>query len=306
MSSSAHCSGPRIWRRRRRSTRSSTAASTGTAACTAGGSCCGSRGCSPPCPRPPRFAREPMRMFVADKVAGERAFLDRPGTAGFERPYGWAWLLALHGEAARHDADWAEALAPLAAAFAARFRSASAQAHLCDPRRHALQQQLRAGARARLGGDARPGAGGADRRVRAHMVRRAIAAARRGSRAATNFCRPRSREALLMSRVLPAAEFAAWFDGFLPGIPARRPRDAVHARHRVRPVRRQDRASRRAQPQPRLVLAVARGRASGDRAASPRPRPPRHLAAALPHLADDYMGEHWLASFALLALAPEP
>ena len=28
----------------------------------------------------------------------------------------------------------------------------------------------------------------------------------------------------------------------------------------------------------------------------------RHLAAALPHIAGDYMGEHWLASFALLAL----
>ena len=28
----------------------------------------------------------------------------------------------------------------------------------------------------------------------------------------------------------------------------------------------------------------------------------RHLAAALPHVAGDYMGEHWLASFALLAL----
>ena len=28
----------------------------------------------------------------------------------------------------------------------------------------------------------------------------------------------------------------------------------------------------------------------------------RHLAAALPHLAEHYMGEHWLASFALLAL----
>ncbi|RZM36343.1 MAG: DUF2891 family protein, partial [Sphingomonas sp.] len=27
-----------------------------------------------------------------------------------------------------------------------------------------------------------------------------------------------------------------------------------------------------------------------------------HLDAALPHLADDYMGEHWLATFALLAL----
>ena len=26
-----------------------------------------------------------------------------------------------------------------------------------------------------------------------------------------------------------------------------------------------------------------------------------HLAAAMPHLSGDYMGEHWLASFALLA-----
>ena len=27
-----------------------------------------------------------------------------------------------------------------------------------------------------------------------------------------------------------------------------------------------------------------------------------HLATAMPHVAGDYMGEHWLASFALLAL----
>jgi hypothetical protein len=30
-----------------------------------------------------------------------------------------------------------------------------------------------------------------------------------------------------------------------------------------------------------------------------------HLAAALPHVEGDYMGEHWLASFALLALLPK-
>jgi len=29
----------------------------------------------------------------------------------------------------------------------------------------------------------------------------------------------------------------------------------------------------------------------------------RHLAASLPHVSGDYMGEHWLASFALLALS---
>ena len=27
-----------------------------------------------------------------------------------------------------------------------------------------------------------------------------------------------------------------------------------------------------------------------------------HFAAALPHISGDYMGEHWLASFALLAM----
>jgi hypothetical protein len=28
----------------------------------------------------------------------------------------------------------------------------------------------------------------------------------------------------------------------------------------------------------------------------------RHIEASLPHVAGDYMGEHWLATFALLAL----
>ena len=31
-----------------------------------------------------------------------------------------------------------------------------------------------------------------------------------------------------------------------------------------------------------------------------------HLASALPYLAGDYMGEHWLVSFALLAMVTEP
>jgi hypothetical protein len=35
-----------------------------------------------------------------------------------------------------------------------------------------------------------------------------------------------------------------------------------------------------------------------------RPALSQLLASALPHVAGDYMGEHWLASFALLALDP--
>ena len=39
--------------------------------------------------------------------AAETAYLARPSARGFERPYGWAWALALHGEMVLADADWA-------------------------------------------------------------------------------------------------------------------------------------------------------------------------------------------------------
>src|SRR6185369_449036 len=60
--------------------------------------------------------------FTAEKVATELAYLDRPTSRGFERPYGWAWLLYLHLEAARHDERWGLELEPLARAFAQRFK----------------------------------------------------------------------------------------------------------------------------------------------------------------------------------------
>ena len=61
--------------------------------------------------------------FTTDKVAVERSYLDRPTSAGFERPYGWGWLLYLHLEASRHvDQGWAAELEPLARAFAERLR----------------------------------------------------------------------------------------------------------------------------------------------------------------------------------------
>ena len=65
--------------------------------------------------------------FTPEKVAAELAYLDRPLSAGFERPYGWGWLLYLHLEASRHeDRDWAAELDPLARAFADGSESISA------------------------------------------------------------------------------------------------------------------------------------------------------------------------------------
>jgi len=38
------------------------------------------------------------QAFTSQKVAGELAYLARPTSGGFERPYGWAWLLMLAAE----------------------------------------------------------------------------------------------------------------------------------------------------------------------------------------------------------------
>ena len=59
--------------------------------------------------------------FTPKKIEGELAYLERPSSRGFERPYGWAWLLCLHLESSRHEEEWAAELEPLARAFARRF-----------------------------------------------------------------------------------------------------------------------------------------------------------------------------------------
>ena len=59
--------------------------------------------------------------FTPEKIAAERAYLARPQSRGFERPYGWAWLWMLHAELARAGNSLAPVLEPLARDFAALF-----------------------------------------------------------------------------------------------------------------------------------------------------------------------------------------
>src|ERR1700761_3674801 len=42
--------------------------------------------------------------FTAEKVAGEVAYLARPSSRGFERPYGWGWLLKVQAQLLPHGA----------------------------------------------------------------------------------------------------------------------------------------------------------------------------------------------------------
>jgi hypothetical protein len=241
-------------------------------------------------------------MLAPDKVAGELAYLDRAYSGGFERPYGWAWLLALHSEAQRHeDRPWAADLEPLARAFADRFQlylpkltypirvgthfnSAFASilalewAESNDP---ALAALIRERARSWFGHD------------------RNCQAWEPGG---DEFLSSALTEALCMRRTHGEDQFRQWFALFLPDLAAGEPPTLFT------PATVSDRSDGKIAHLDGLNLSRAwcwRSLAPAlepELAALARRTADEHLAASLPHVSGDYMGEHWLATFAFLAL----
>ncbi len=262
---------------------------------------------------PDRDFAAPLREHLGTRltpeaIEGELASLSRPHRASFERPYGWAWLLALAAELqmlAREQAgarDWSDALGPLAHAFAARFvdflpradyptragaHSNSAFALLLALRWCEVAQQIEskrlivARAQAWYGADCSYPAAfepSGDDFLAAGLV-----------------------EAALMRRVLDDDSFANWWGRFVP--------DEHSIEHWLRPVAISDARD------PKIVHlhGVNLTRAWCWRQLLPELGTPlrtaaesaiaTHLAASLPAASSgDYVGTHWLASFALLAL----
>ncbi|MEY4952997.1 MAG: hypothetical protein RL299_1421 [Pseudomonadota bacterium] len=248
-----------------------------------------------------------VRMRAADMLtetnfAVETAYLARPSARGFERPYGWAWALMLHTEMVQHDAPWARYSDEFAHTFARRFaeflplqtypirvgthyNSAFALTLALDwAREHdgALEALIEGRARDWYLND-------------------------QGCQAwepgGDEFLSGTLCEALLMSRVL-GPDFAAWFDRFLPDCAAGQPATLFT------PATVSDRSDgkiahldglnlSRAWCWRQIAAALPSGHAAG---ALVRKNAETHLNSALSHVAGDYMGEHWLASFALLAL----
>ena len=107
-----------------------------------------------------------------------------------------------------------------------------------------------------------------------------------------------------MRRVMAPDAFAAWFDAFLPELARREPATLFQ------PASVSDRSDGKIAHLDGLNLSRAWcWREIAAALAGDDPRRPIaleaaavHLDAALPHVTGDYMGEHWLASFALLAL----
>ena len=238
--------------------------------------------------------------FTAEKVGAELTYLKRPLSRGFERPYGWAWLLQLHLEATRHDAPWDFELEPLARAFADRlrgyldiltypirvgthFNTAFAlilSLEWADAFEPALAYQIRDRARYWFG---------ADRDCQAWEP------------GGDEFLSPALIEALCIARAEPAL-FPGWFREFLPRIGGREP-ETLFA-----PAIVSDRSDGKIAHLDGLNLSRAwcwRSIAPllhSTECAIAKEAAEAHLVPSLQQIAGDYMGEHWLASFALLAL----
>lgn len=251
----------------------------------------------PDLPAAPRIDALMAKMITAGNVAAEVDYLGRLYSGGFERPYGWAWALALHEEAQR--GAYGDLLEPFARAFADRFR-----AYL--PK---LTYPIRVGTHYNSAFAmilARPWAGTndaalldlIDARARDYFeVDRDCQAWEPGG---DEFLSSALTEALLMRHVLGGDEFAAWLDGFLPRLGQGQPASLFA------PAFVSDRSDGKIAHLDGTNLSRAWcWRGIADRCADPalaRATADAHLAASLPHVTGDYMGEHWLATFALLAL----
>jgi hypothetical protein len=245
--------------------------------------------------------------FMQQKVKGELDHLEKATARGFERPYGWAWLLMLQAELARHGAreaqTWASALKPLAELFARRFSE-----HL--PK---ATYPVRSGVHSNTAFAltlAHEYASAHDKPL-AELNRRTARAWYASDRdcqawepSGEDFLSPALTEADCMRRMLNAREFQRWFDGFLPRLSKGEPATLFE------PATVSDRSDARIVHLDGLNLSRAwcwRNIASSLRTSDPLRKlalaaADDHLAASLPHVSGDYMGEHWLASFALLAL----
>lgn len=238
--------------------------------------------------------------LVPDRIAGECAYLAAPSSLGFERPYGWAWLLKLAAELTLQETPegraWSSALEPLAQVFVTRFtaflplatypvragvhsNTAFAVRLALDYHEETLRRLLTDTARRWYAGDAdcqawEPGG--------------------------DEFLSPALIEAECMRAALPEGEFRAWFAAFLPRLGQQLPATLFT------PAMVSDRSDGKIAHLDGLNLSRAWcWRALAD--FTPDPQAIRrtaqiHIDASLPHISGEYMGEHWLCSFAALAL----
>ena len=240
--------------------------------------------------------------LTAANLAAEAAYFRGANRASYERPYGWAWLLQLAGELhAFEDGDaarWSAHLAPLTQVIVERYLTFLPKQTY--PVRTGVHANTAFGMSfaldyARLVGHTALEALLVERTTTYYVSDRDAPAAWEPS--GEDFLSPTLVEADLVRRVLAPADFAAWLHAFLPrGLPPSLTTPAIAS----------DRSDGKLAHLDGLNLsrawclrAIAASLPAGDAHTMFAAAAETHEVAGLAHVATgDYMGEHWLASFA--------
>jgi hypothetical protein len=247
-------------------------------------------------------------QLAATKVRAEVRYLAQPLRGTFERPYGWAWLLMLSAELNRHAGKkgkrWNDAVAPLADAFTARFidflPKATYPTRVGTHFNSAFAITLAIEYADVASNDA----------LRKILVKKARewysddSDCQAWEPGGDDFLSSALMEAECMRKVLKATDFSSWLDRFLPRLAVREPATLFV------PVTVSDRSDGKIAHLDGLNLSrawcwrsiAATWPASDARRGVALEAAEIHFAASLPHVAGDYMGSHWLTTFALLAL----
>src|SRR3954462_6707756 len=231
------------------------------------------------------------KHLCVESMRQELAFFEGPGGRTFERPYGWAWLLKLQAELLELG-RWHQAVAPLAAEIAKRFaKYVQGAPYPVRPGTHGNTAFACV-----LALDYAHAAKDPLLKRDIHAAAERWYASDRDAPvdyepSSDDFLSPALVEALLMSRVLPQAEFAGWMKAFLPdpGPLAEAPKVLDHT-----------------DAKQSHLDGLCLSRAWCFAQLGYHALAEKHLAAGMPHVVGgEYNGEHWLASFATLALTVE-
>lgn len=252
--------------------------------------------------------------LTAKNLQAEADYFVPPNRQSFERTYGWAWLLKVAEELQGWDDPdgkrWSSNLRPLTDTVVARYRAFFPKQTY--PIRTGVHPNTAFGLSfaldyARAVGH-KPLQDVIEERSRTYFAKDvAIPAA--WEPGGTDFFSPSLMEADLMQRVLPPQEFSAWLRRFLPDLEKGEPKAILT------PALVTDRSD------PQLVhldgLNLSRAWCM-QRIAAALPKDDlarkvlagsavRHAEAALHHVASgEYVGEHWLATFAVYLLTAPP
>ena len=249
--------------------------------------------------------------LTAPNLLAEAAYMKQANRQSFERTYGWAWLLKLAEEVHSwddHDGDaWADNLQPLVDVIVSNYKSFLPKQNY--PIRTGVHPNTAFGLAFAI--DYAKAIG--DRDFEKLLSERSRTYFEKDANypggwepGGEDFFPPSLMEADLMRRVLKPAEFAIWFEKFLPGIAKSTPAALLE------PAVVTDRSDPKLVHLDGLNLSRAwcmRSIAQSLPATAPSRRvlteaADKHARAALVHVASgDYAGEHWLASFAVFLLS---